>query len=169
MLKEESFKYYAAPMFFFMMLVDAHLTRTFLSWSHGNYIWSTHLLLLIMFFVVTRLSQRYMIISALIIGSIFDVYYLGVLGIYAVAFPLVVWLMYLLEETLYKNLLTESFGWIILVTCIELITLGIQLLFKLTSINIVYFVAHFLGPTLLVNILIFTILYYPLSKLFYSK
>lgn len=166
---KESFKYYAAPMFFFLMLVDAHLTRTFASWSHGNYIWSTHLLLLLMFFAVPRLSQRYMIVSALVIGSIFDLYYIGVLGIYAVAFPLVVWLMYLLEETLYKNLLTENFGWIILVTSIELITLVIQLLFKLTAVNVVYFAAHFLGPTLLVNLVLFAVLYYPLSKLFYQK
>lgn len=168
-MKKETMNYFMAPLFFFVMLIDAHLTSTFISWSHDTYVWGVHLLLLLMLFSGNLLSKRYMILSALLIGSIFDLYYIGVLGIYAVALPLVIWLMYIMHEAIYQNILTRFFGMIILITSLELITAGIQALFNLTAINGIFFVTRFLGPTLLINIIFFFVLYYPMKRLFEKK
>ncbi|GAA3017804.1 rod shape-determining protein MreD [Tetragenococcus solitarius] len=159
-------QYVAAPIFFLIMLLDSHLTRTFLSWSNEANIWKTHLLLLILMFCVPKFSKRYMITTAIILGGIFDLYYVGVLGIYAVSLPLAVWGMYLLYDLLYQNIFTMFFGWIILVTGYELAAAGIQVIFKLSSINPIFFATNFLGPTLLINILFFFIIYYIVKVLF---
>ena len=115
-MKKKTINYVMIPLFFFAMLLDAHLTSTFVSWSQDTYVWETHLLLLLMLFSGDRLTKRYMILSALLLGSIFDLYYIGLLGIYAVALPLVIWLMYLMHEAIYQNILTRFFGMVILIT-----------------------------------------------------
>lgn len=169
MIKREKIQLFTGFFCFIVMLLDAHFTRALTDWGQGTYIWNTHLLLLLFLFGAATMSKRYMITTALIIGSIFDLYYIGVLGIYAVALPLVVWLMYVLSETLYQNLFTYFFGMIILVTGFELITMGIQLFFDLTVVNPIFFVTRLLGPTLFVNIMLFFLLYYPLKKLFANE
>ncbi|AYW47725.1 rod shape-determining protein MreD [Tetragenococcus osmophilus] len=159
-------QYIAAPIFFLVMLLDSHLTRTFSAWSDGANVWKTHFLLLILMFCVPRFSKRYMITTTIVLGSIFDLYYMGVLGVYAVSLPLAVWGMYLLYDLLYQNIFTMFFGWIILITGYELAASGIQVIFKLSVINPIYFATNFLGPTLLVNILFFFIIYYIVRVLF---
>lgn len=168
-MRKETLNYFMAPLFFFIMLVDAHLTNALTTWNQGTYIWSTHLLLLFLLFSSNQLSKRYMILSTLVIGGLFDMYYIGVLGIYMVALPLVVWLMYLMENVIHQNIFTYFFGMIVFVTAFDLITASIQVVFKLTTINGMFFITHFLGPTLLINIVLFFALYYPLKKLFSKK
>ena len=165
-MKKDRIVYFAIPIFFLLMLIDVHLTRAFLTFSNGAYIWNVHLLLLSFMFGAQVFSKRYMIITSLVLGIIFDLYYIGVLGIYAIVLPLLVWAMYLLYDTLFENPFTMFFGMIILVTLQELATAGIQLLFHLTTINGAFFVARFLGPTLLINIGLFVLAYFPFKKLF---
>ncbi|MCT8193082.1 rod shape-determining protein MreD, partial [Pseudomonas monteilii] len=86
--------------------------------------------------------------------------------IYTVAFPLIVWIMYILKNTLYQNVFTMFFGMIIFVTSLEVVTLGVQLLFKIASVSTSFFVSRFLAPTLLLNIILFILLVVPFMKLF---
>ena len=168
-MRQKTLNYIMAPIFFLLMLVDAHLTATFTAWGHDNYIWSTHLILIVLLFSSAVLSKRYMIISALILGVIFDLYYIGVIGIYSVALPLTVWLMFVMQDALRQNILTYFFGTIIFMTVFDVVVALIQSIFNLASIQVLFFTTHFLGPTLLVNIFFFFVLYYPLKKLFETK
>ena len=79
---------------------------------------------------------------------------------------MIVWIMYILNKTLYQNIFTMFFGMIIFVTGLEMVTLGIQLLFKIATVNTSFFVSRFLAPTLLLNIILFVILVIPFMKLF---
>ncbi len=135
-------------------------------WTQDNYIASAHLLLIAFLCSARYLPKNYLIITALIIGCLYDLYYIGIIGIYAVAFPMIVWIMYILNKTLYQNIFTMFFGMIIFVTGLEMVTLGIQLLFKIATVNTSFFVSRFLAPTLLLNIILFVILVIPFMKLF---
>ena len=121
--------YYFTPvLFFFLMLIDAHLTQVFIATSQNHYIWRAHLVLIAMLIAVKQLPKHYMITVALIIGSLFDLYYLGILGIYAVVFPVTIWLMYLIYGILFENDFNLFFGMIIFVTFFELFIVGLQLI-----------------------------------------
>lgn len=157
---------YLYLVFFLLMLLDAHITNFFTNFNHNTSVWQSELLLLVMLFAAGRLPQRYMILSALSIGILFDIYYLGLIGIYAVALPFVVWLMYLFHSIYYQNLMTLFFSWIVSLTAVQLITLGLQLLFKITVINGEFFVTNSVAPTLVLNILYFAVLMFPLKKIF---
>lgn len=166
MRKADYIKYFAGIFFFFMFLLDGQITRFLEKWTQDVYIASAHLCLLALLCGAKYLPKGYMITTAVIIGILYDLYYIGVIGIFAVGLPLMVWLMYLLSATLYQNVFTMFFGMIILTTSLELVTLGIQLLFKLTTVNSSFFVTRFLGPTLLLNIGLFILFVYPFDKLF---
>lgn len=161
MKKNTYLKYFAGAFFFLMMLLDGQLTRLLERWTQDNYIASAHLLLIAFLCGARYLPKNYLIITALIIGCLYDLYYIGIIGIYAVAFPMIVWIMYILNKTLYQNIFTMFFGMIIFVTGLEMVTLGIQLLFKIATVNTSFFVSRFLAPTLLLNIILFVILVIP--------
>lgn len=163
---KENVKYYAIPFFFFMMLVDGQATRLMEVWTKDAYVAKFHFLILALMCGCRALPKRYMVITALVLGCIYDLYYIGVLGIYAVALPILVWVVYGMSKTLYRNIFTMFFGLIILITGFELATLGIQLLFKLVSVNGTFFITRFLGPTLLMNMIVFAIFIFPFKKLF---
>lgn len=166
MLTKENVKYYAFPVFFILMLLDAQVTRLIETGTHDVYIANAHLFLLALMCGCRTLPKRFMLITGLILGALFDVYYIGVLGIYAVSLPLMIWAMYGLYNVLYRSIYTMFFGMIIFVTTFEMVNLGIQLLFNLADVNSTYFVTRFLGPTLLLNLILFVIFVIPFKKLF---
>ncbi|HCE11591.1 MULTISPECIES: rod shape-determining protein MreD [unclassified Enterococcus] len=166
MKKHDYIKYISALFLFVMMLVDGQLTRLLEKWTQDNYIASAHVLLIALLCGARYLPRNFLIPTALVIGCLYDLYYIGLIGIYTVAFPLIVWIMYLLDKTIYQNIFTMFFGMIIFVTSLEIVTLSIQLLFKIASVNTSFFVSRFLAPTLLLNMILFFILVIPFMKLF---
>lgn len=159
-------KYYFPVLLFLLMLLDGHLTRMFVEWSKGTSMASAHFLILVLLFGSLKFSKRYLLVTTLVLGIIFDAYYIGVIGIYAVAMPFMVFVMYSMSSYIHFNIFTEFFSMIIFVTGYELFTLGVQLIFKLVSVNNTYFITRYLGPTLLLTMIIFTIFVFPCKKLF---
>lgn len=166
MLTKENLRYYAGPVLFILMLFDGQLTRLVDNVAGDAYIANAHLLILGLMCASFRLPKRYMLITALVLGCLYDLYYIGILGINAVTFPAIVWLMDAVRDVMYRNIFTMFFGMIIFVTSYELITLLIQLFFKMADVSNTYFVTRFLGPTLLLNLALFVICIFPFKKLF---
>ena len=113
-----------------------------------------------------KFPKRYLLITTVVLGAIFDTYYIGVIGIYAVALPLMVFIMYSMSSYIHFNIFTEFFSMIIFVTGYELFTLAVQLIFKLVSVNNTYFITRYLGPTLLLTMILFAVFVFPFKKLF---
>lgn len=148
------------------MLLDSHVTTFVTAVSNGIYLANSHFLLLAALVASNYFPKRYMLITMTILGLIYDSYYIGVIGIYTVAFPLVVFFMYLLSRTIHTNIFTLFFGWIILVTLFEVYALLVQWVFQFSNVGSLFFITRYLGPTLLLNILIFIVLNLPFKKLF---
>ena len=168
-MKKQYLAYYAAPALFILMLVDTQLTRIFNNVTENVYLANAHLFLIALMVCCQVLPKRYMLITGLILGLLFDSYYISVIGIYAVTIPAIIWLMYLLHNVLYRSIFTMFFGTVILVTVYEVLPLAIQVLFNLTTVQINFFVSRFLGPTLLINLLLFVLFIFPFKRLFDAK
>ena len=169
MIRKEYLKYVTPILLFFLMLIDAHLTKSFETWTSNVYFASSHLLSLAFMFAVPNFSKRYLLITSLILGFICDSYYIGIIGIYTVALTLSVMLMYTFKEVIQTNLLTGFFGIVIFTTLYELIAVLIQVAFHLADVSPILFITRVLGPTLLLNMVWYVILSYPLKKLFSVK
>lgn len=161
--------YYAAPMLFLLMLVDTQLTQIFSNVTENVYVANSHLFLIALMVGCQVLPKRYMLLTGLVLGLLFDSYYIGVIGIYAVTIPGIIWLMYVLRDILYSSIFIMFFGTVILVTVYEILPLAIQVLFNLTSVKVSLFASRFLGPTLLINLLLFVLFIFPFKGLFGTK
>ena len=121
--------------------------------------------LLVLLIISRIVDERFLLGTSLILGILYDLYYIGVIGIYAVIFPVLVMLLYFFKKTIQQNILTLFFTIVISVTLFELISLSLQTIFGLTGVSSNFFVPRYLGPTLLFNILTFVILIFPLEKI----
>ncbi|MEG0294330.1 rod shape-determining protein MreD [Enterococcus sp.] len=163
-MTQKHLKYFSPILFFILMLFDAQLTQRLLSSS----VWRAHLMLIIMIFATRYLPKGYMLVVSLCIGIVFDLYYLGLIGIYAVILPLIIWLVYLVHPFLFENIFNLFFGMIIFITAFESLNVSLQLIFNLITVNPLYFVTKVLGPTLLLNMGLFCLSIYPAKKIFWK-
>lgn len=165
MIRRTTLKKITPVLLFLLFLFDAHVTQLATNLMNNTYVANAHLALLVLLIVSRVVNERFLLGTALVLGFLYDLYYIGVIGIYAVIFPLLVMLFYLFRKTIQQNILTLFFTIIISVTLFESISLLLQTIFGLTGISSDFFVPRYLGPTLLFNILIFVILIFPLEKI----
>ena len=162
MISRTTLKYITPFLLFFLFLTDAHVTRIIAAWTDNIYVANAHLALLVLLIVSRVVNERFLLGTSLVLGTLYDLYYIGVIGIYAVIFPLLVMVFYFFKKTIQQNILTLFFTVVISVTLFELISLLLQSVFGLTGVSSDFFVPRYLGPTLLFNILTFVILIFPL-------
>jgi rod shape-determining protein MreC/rod shape-determining protein MreD len=169
MIKKKPINFYAPVCLFILMLIDGQLSRVFENITKMNYLGSFHFLILAFLLASQSLSKKHLMITALVLGLIYDIYYTGIIGIYALIFVVVVYFLYLFKEVIHQNIFTEFFAMVIFVTFFELAAFLIQLLFRLTDTSQTFFIASYLAPTLLINMVVFIVFYFPLKKLFVKK
>ena len=165
MISRTTLKYITPFLLFFLFLIDAHVTRIIAAWTDNIYVANAHLALLVLLIVSRVVNERFLLGTSLVLGTLYDLYYIGVIGIYAVIFPLLVMVFYFFKKTIQQNILTLFFTVVISVTLFELISLLLQSVFGLTGVSSDFFVPRYLGPTLLFNILTFVILIFQLEKI----
>lgn len=166
MIPERYTKRFAPFLLFVILLLDTHFSTWVSQWSGNYYIANAHLIILLILVLSEVLNERFMILTAVVIGLLFDLYYVGVIGIYASVLPAMVALIYFFNNAIHQSLLTLFFSMIIFVTFFELSAVLLQILFKLAVVDSNFFITNFLGPTLLLNMIIFVIFIYPLHHLF---
>ena len=169
MTRAQAVRWYAPFAFFILMLLDGQLTRAFERFSADNLFMHSHMLLLALVLASFQLSERYMLISATVLGMIMDSYYLGILGIYTLCLPLIVLVCYQVFSVLQPNVFTMMLAVVLFVTFLETSLLVIQGVFGLAAVEPVIFITRTLGPSLLLNLVLFLLLIIPFKKLFIIK
>ncbi|RRK11136.1 rod shape-determining protein MreD [Lactiplantibacillus garii] len=102
------------------------------------------------------------------VGLVFDLYYTGVVGVYVVALPLIVYLCRQIKPWLDLNFLTLLMVYIINLTIVEAFVYIWYSMSNVIDGNLADFAVYTLGPTIAVNLAIFVILYYPVRRLYFS-
>lgn len=93
MIQRTTLKYITPVLLFLLFLLDAHITRIMASWTDNVYVANAHFALLVLLIVSKVIDERFLLGTALILGILYDLYYIGVIGIYAVIFPVLVMLL----------------------------------------------------------------------------
>jgi len=166
---KNTLKYFAPPLFLILALIDAHITMIAANIFSGALRAISTLIILALMLACMKFSKRYLIITSLVIGLVLDSYFIGIIGINGLILPVLVYFMYQFKEVLNANIFTELFGLIIFVTADAVLLAALQAIFQLANVDPIWFVASLLGPSLLLNILIFFIVIVPLRKLFQVK
>jgi rod shape-determining protein MreD len=145
------------------MLFDGQLTQIL----SGNMLMVTSCLFLI-FLIYSTLqhSYPYMIIVALVLGLIYDSYYIGVYGIASLIFPLIVLFVYNIRRIVFANRLTRIFTVIIIVTAFELCSGLLVLGFQISTFNFWNYIIYEMAPSLCLNIFFAGVLQIPLERFY---
>lgn len=110
------------------------------------------------------IDRKYMILFGILFGLLYDSYYVGILGLYASLFPIIIYLSDKMRKILNPNLLVLVMVLIIHLSLIETALYGFYSVIDVTTIDMSAFLANRLGPTLLLNTVLLLVLYYPLKK-----
>ncbi|CAM3027936.1 rod shape-determining protein MreD [Lactiplantibacillus plajomi] len=107
-------------------------------------------------------------IWAAFVGLVFDWYYTGIIGVYLISLPLIVYLCRQVKPWLDLNFLTLLMVYIINLTIVEAFAYTWYSLCDVVNSGLADFAVYTLGPTIALNLAIFVILYYPVRRLYFS-
>ncbi|WP_156112353.1 rod shape-determining protein MreD [Fructilactobacillus fructivorans] len=103
---------------------------------------------------------------ALGIGIVYDVYYVGIVGIFMFAFPLVVYINRIVFKFVRENLVTSSLIYMGDVLVVFILSYLGDRIAHIASLSGTQLLIYTLGPTLVLNLILFVILYFPIRALF---
>lgn len=170
MMQKRKYLSYTLPLiFFFMMLIDGHVSSSLLSAFSVPMDFTSNLLLMFLMFATFQMEKTYLVIWSSVIGLLYDSYFYNVIGINLILFPILVILIYSLFEHVYPNTFTIILSFIVFVTALSVGRVFLLVLFKLTSTTILDFFARTLAPTLCLNIILIAALVVPLKSMFNVK
>lgn len=124
----------------------------------------SRLVLVCLIFFSFYVDRNPMILFGIIFGLLYDSYYVGILGVYASLFPIVVYLCDKMKKIFNPNILVLFLVGIIQLSLVESLLFGFYTVLDLASIDMSMFLANRLGPTLLLNGIYLLLLYFPLRK-----
>lgn len=108
---------------------------------------------------------KQLVFYGIVLGLLYDSYYTGVLGIYVALFPLISYVTDRLKELLNPNAVVAFMVTVINLSIMETYLYFAYKLLGYTTIGTELFLADRLGPTLLMNLSLFIVMYYPLKKI----
>ncbi|WP_295729857.1 rod shape-determining protein MreD [uncultured Limosilactobacillus sp.] len=103
---------------------------------------------------------------AVLIGVLSDLFYSGVLGLFIVLYPLMVWLTKLLANFFNENFFNTLMIFFINVCVFQLLNYWAFLLIGVIHVKFGSFLLYTLAPTLALNLVYFVVLYWPIHELY---
>lgn len=161
-----TFQFFSPLLLLFLMLFDGQLTQGFTILSGGHVFPVSHLFLIFLVYSVTQHRSSYVVILALLLGVIYDSYYLGIYGIASLLFPLIALFVYNIQSTVFTNRWTRIFTIIIIVSAFEVASAIIIGAFGFSTLDFIDVVVYQLAPSLALNIILALILQIPLEYLY---
>lgn len=142
---------------FLIMILDSQLSFAINNILHFTSIVSTHLMLLGLMYFFKNQSPLFVLITAGILGCLFDSFYLGSLGIATILLPLI----FISVIYLPRSVITSwSQGFLVFMLIVFLYEVGGYLLSQFWGIyagNMVSFISTRFTPTFLANIIIYVL------------
>ncbi|KRN88972.1 rod shape-determining protein MreD [Ligilactobacillus ceti] len=152
---------------FLALFLDGSLTLAFDQYFFTPFIAiESRLVLLWLIMAVCYSEVEHILLWSGFVGAIFDIYYLGVMGIFILIFPLIVYLTREIMQFLNRSFIVVLLVYLIDITVVTILFYWVNSLIGFTSVSVTEFISRTLGPTLVYNLLWFVLLYYPLERLF---
>ena len=119
-----------------------------------------------MVYTVTQHRHSYVLIVGVLLGIVYDSYFLGIFGIASLILPLIALFVYQIQTVVFTNRWTRLFTVIIIVFAFQVLSTLIVNLVGVVNVNFVSFIVRQLAPTLALNIVFAMLLQWPLEKMY---
>lgn len=124
--------------------------------------------LLLMAVVLTTFmdpDEPFMFWTMLVLGLFYDLFYTGVIGQYTVILPIAYLLTRYLLSYFEPKFIYRLADFVLVVLIAQVILYALTLLFTIQEQSLFSFLGNVLAPTILFNIILFAIFYWPSQKL----
>lgn len=160
---------YLAPIIvLFVFIVDAQLSTLLSNLAPGIVSITSYLLFILGIYAIDKINFAYNIIMFSILGIVYDIYYLNVLGVATTLFPLLIYMVYYFTTNIHLNRWIRLMILIVMIFSFEFTGFLLARLFQLTNVSMFIFVFYNLVPSLLYNVL-FLCVFHPLFEIFCNK
>ncbi|MBB4825845.1 rod shape-determining protein MreD [Sporosarcina luteola] len=102
-------------------------------------------------FLAVYYNQKRAILLGLVLGLLYDMYHIDIIGVYTFLYPLVCYLGALLIRQVHRHIVTVMFLSVVLIVLLELLSYFFASLIALTSISMEEFIIRRLVPTMIAN------------------
>lgn len=158
---------YLIPFFLFIGLVaDGSVMNNFSLYLLDQSVVLVPRIFLLLFVVFTLFFPKQpLFLYSLLFGVMYDSYYTGVLGIYVTAIASCIYLLKRSQKFISTAPIMVFVISILSVCYVEIFVFSIYTLLGLANMPFALFLSTRLGPTVLLNLFILILIYYPLHKL----
>lgn len=125
-----------------------------------------HFLMVGILFLSAYLSPRHGVLYGFIFGTLFDVVYTEIIGIYLFLFPLIAYIFSYIMRMLQTNILIVSVISLFSIALLEISAYQLMYLIKVTDLAFEVFLRIRLYPTLILNMTFIILAAYPFKKQF---
>ena len=158
--------YFIPVVLYVRLILDGFLINAFPGqFVSEEYILVPHLSLFGFVLFSYYFPKQPMQLYAVLFGLLFDSYYSGILGVYAVAFAVIVYFVKKMQRFLAENVFVLALLFIVAIVMVDSFVFGFYSLMDITQLDFSAFASERLGPTIVLNIVLFIVIYYPLFKL----
>ncbi|MBY5035126.1 rod shape-determining protein MreD [Streptococcus gallolyticus] len=163
----KKYLFYLSPVFLLLsFLIDGQVSTLVTNWLPGAMTVSCHIIFILSIFYSIDMPLRWQLILFTLLGALYDLYYLNILGIGLTIMPLMVYLIYYFYQQLKFNSLSNITILLVVLFGFEFGSFLLGRLFQLTNLSMYMFVFYNLAPTLLFNCLILVVVQPFFKKIF---
>lgn len=158
---------YLIPIFLFIGLVaDGSVMNIFsLSLLDQSVVLVPRIFLLLFVVFTLFFPKQPLFLYSLLFGVMYDSYYTGILGIYVTAIASCIYLLKRSQKFISTAPIMVFVIYILSICYVEIFVFSIYTLLGLANMPFAQFLSTRLGPTVLLNLFILILFYYPLDKL----
>lgn len=129
-----------------------------------EWIFVPRLIFIFLLFLAVYYDEKLAIIYAITLGVIMDIVFIEIMGIYLFFYPVIVFGISRLMKVMQNHLIIMAFQTVFSIVVLEFGLYGIFYLLQITDYGVERFVNDRLFPTLMLNIVFFIFISYPLKK-----
>ena len=153
-------------LFLLVMLLDGQMTTTFSNFFSLDWKVNSHLLLILFLFASLELAELELFIQTFLLGFLYDLYYLDMIGVMIFMFPIISLALASVNDILLYSPWTRLFSILILTFTFEMVVMGLGIFLGRANFSLSSFIIVSLVPTIIFNLILFMILQ-PIFKKFH--
>ena len=135
------------------MLIDGQLSYLMSSIFSYHVTISSHLLLLAIINFYHDRNKHFVLFSALILGILYDIYYLNRIGLVVFLLPVLIIFTNKITKSIFASNFQTLTYYIIILFLFEVVGESAAVLLGMTTLSIANFIAYSFAPTLIFNVL----------------
>lgn len=165
-MRNRVLEFFMFPVLFLVLLIDGQVSTLLSNMSAGLFAISCHILFMLAIFYANYVSLSISLVIFALLGLIYDISYLSLVGIATTTFPLVIFCIYFYFQGVGSN---RSINLLILLVSIfqfEFISYLFARVFQMTNLSVFIFVFNKLLPSLLFNLILFLLIQPVLERIF---